>query len=123
VDSERFGLHAKVFVFDRRKLLIGSMNFDQRSLLINTQVGLVIDSPELARQVIARFESISQLANSYRLMLPPQDHAQDYGESRRLLWRTEENGRTIDYDMEPARSAWQRVRIEFFSLLPLDAEL
>lgn len=117
--SERFGLHAKVFVFDRRKLFIGSMNFDQRSLRLNTEIGLIIDSPELARQVAARFESIAQPANSYAVILRPQDG----GEPPRLFWRTEESRKTIDYYREPARSAWQRIKAEFLSLLPLDNEL
>ena len=45
-----FGLHAKLFVFDRKRVFIGSMNFDQRSKHLNTEIGLIIDSPELAQQ-------------------------------------------------------------------------
>jgi cardiolipin synthase C len=52
-----YALHAKLFVFDRRKVFIGSMNFDQRSKRINTEVGLIIDSPELAQQTAIRFEA------------------------------------------------------------------
>ena len=35
-----YALHAKLYVIDRRRLYIGSMNYDQRSLRINTEVGL-----------------------------------------------------------------------------------
>jgi len=48
-DSGHFALHAKTFVFDGNKLFIGSMNFDQRSLHLNTELGLIIESPDLAR--------------------------------------------------------------------------
>jgi putative cardiolipin synthase len=41
-------LHAKVAVADRRWVLMGSMNMDGRSALANTELGLLIDSPELA---------------------------------------------------------------------------
>jgi putative cardiolipin synthase len=41
-------LHAKVAVADRRWVLLGSMNMDGRSALANTEMGLLIDSPELA---------------------------------------------------------------------------
>jgi putative cardiolipin synthase len=41
-------LHAKVAVADRRWVLLGSMNMDGRSALANTELGLLIDSPELA---------------------------------------------------------------------------
>ena len=44
----KYSLHAKLFVFDRQRLFIGSMNFDQRSMHLNTEIGLIIDSPELA---------------------------------------------------------------------------
>ena len=67
--SGRYALHAKVFVFDRQRVFIGSMNLDQRSLYLNTEIGLIIDSPELARQIALRFEDIAQPANSYVLML------------------------------------------------------
>ena len=43
-----YSLHAKMFVFDRKRVFVGSMNFDQRSMHLNTEIGLIIDSPELA---------------------------------------------------------------------------
>jgi putative cardiolipin synthase len=112
-------LHAKLFVFDRQKLYIGSMNFDQRSRSLNTEIGLIIDSRELAQQTAVRFESIVAPANSYGLAL----QANDAGGSPHLLWRTLENSRAVEYDMEPARSDWQRIKVNFLSLLPLDKEL
>src|SRR5262249_52790116 len=36
--SGQFALHAKVFVFDRERIFVGSMNFDRRSLRINTEL-------------------------------------------------------------------------------------
>lgn len=116
--SGNYALHAKLFVFDRQKLYVGSMNFDQRSRSLNTEIGLIIDSPELAQQTAARFESIVTLANSYAVAL----HA-DVGDSKRLLWRTQENGKTVEYDLEPARSEWERAKVKFLSLIPLDNEL
>ena len=65
--SGAFALHAKVFVIDRERAFVGSMNFDQRSLRINTELGLIIDSPQIAREIAARFDAITQPANSYRL--------------------------------------------------------
>jgi putative cardiolipin synthase len=108
-----------LFVFDRQKLYIGSMNFDQRSRTLNTEVGLIIDSRELAEQTAARFESIVVPANSYRLAL----QAGRSGGPPHLLWRTEENRQAIEYDREPARSEWQRTKVNFLALLSLDDEL
>lgn len=114
-----YSLHAKLFVFDRQRLFIGSMNFDQRSMHLNTEIGLIIDSPELAQQVAARFEAMVQPVNSYKLTLRPNQS----GRSPTLVWRTQEDGKDIVYDTEPARSDWQRFKVNILSLLPLDKEL
>jgi putative cardiolipin synthase len=114
-----YALHAKLFVFDRRKVFIGSMNFDQRSKRINTEVGLIIDSPELAQQTAIRFEAMAQPENSYALALRPGSA----GSSPRLVWHTQEDGKAVEYEREPARSAWQRLKVKLLSLLPLDREL
>ena len=45
------------------------MNFDQRSMHLNTEVGLIIDSPVLARQMAARFEDMVQPVNAYEVAL------------------------------------------------------
>ncbi|MFY9327681.1 MAG: phospholipase D family protein [Georgfuchsia sp.] len=118
----RFGnysLHAKLFVFDRQRLFIGSMNFDQRSMHLNTEIGLIIDSPELAQQIAARFDAMAQPVNAYTLALRPNEA----GSSSALVWRTQEDGKAVEYDTEPARSAWQRIQVHLLALLPLDDEL
>ncbi|MDP1045344.1 phospholipase D-like domain-containing protein, partial [Klebsiella pneumoniae] len=38
-------------IFDRQKSFIGSFNFDPRSVLWNAEVGVLVDSPELAEHV------------------------------------------------------------------------
>lgn len=114
--SGRYALHAKVFVFDRQRVFIGSMNLDQRSLYLNTEIGLIIDSPELARQIATRFADIAQPANSYVLMLSEADGAGQ----RHLVWRTLEEGKAVDFQQEPAVTLWQRLQVDMLSFLPLD---
>lgn len=114
-----YSLHAKLFVFDRQRLFIGSMNFDQRSMHLNTEIGLIIDSPVLAQQLAARFDAMVQPANSYRLTL----RFNDEGRAPGLVWNTQEDGVAVEYTTEPARSEWQRFKVNFLSLLPLDSEL
>ncbi|MHB2267441.1 phospholipase D-like domain-containing protein [Aliihoeflea sp. PC F10.4] len=41
-------LHAKTFSVDRERLFVGSFNFDPRSVDLNTEMGVVIESPRLA---------------------------------------------------------------------------
>jgi cardiolipin synthase C len=114
-----YSLHAKLFVFDRQRLFIGSMNFDQRSMHLNTEIGLIIDSPELAQQIAARFDAMVQPANSYALALRPNGAKG----SSSLEWRTQEDSNLVVYTTEPARGDWQRFEANFLSHLPLDREL
>lgn len=114
-----YSLHAKMFVFDRKSLFIGSMNFDQRSMHLNTEIGVIIDSSELAQQVASRFDAMAQPANSYKLEIRSQG---TFG-FRRVAWLTSENGKPVEYKTEPARSKWQRDKARVMSLLPLDDQL
>jgi putative cardiolipin synthase len=119
VTISRFGnysLHAKLFIFDRQRLFVGSMNFDQRSMHLNTEIGLIIDSPELARQMATRFEAMTQPVNSYALALRE-------GSGLHLVWDTQEGGKAVEYRKEPARSTWQRMKVRFLSWLPIGREL
>jgi putative cardiolipin synthase len=122
VRISRFGnyaLHAKLFVFDRQKLFIGSMNYDQRSKRLNTEVGLIIDSPALAEQMAARFEQLTQPENAYVLTLRGGSAVG----ATHVAWATVENGKPVEYMQEPARSAWQRLKLKLLALLPMGAEL
>jgi cardiolipin synthase C len=112
-----YALHAKLFVFDRQRLLVGSMNFDQRSKHLNTEIGLLIDSAELAQEIVSRFDELTRLENSYVLSL--------HGDKGRphIRWITREANAEVHYDAEPARSAWQKIKVRALSLLPLDPEL
>ena len=114
-----YSLHAKLFVFDRKRLFIGSMNFDQRSMHLKTEIGVIIDSPELAQQVVARFEAMTQPANAYQLTLHPDAS----GTAGSITWRTQEDGIAVEYDSEPARSTWQKLMVNILTLLPFDKEL
>jgi putative cardiolipin synthase len=113
-----YGLHAKLFVFDREKVFIGSMNFDKRSKHLNTEVGVIIDSPELAVQVAARFQAMVQPQNAYAL-----GFELGHGATSRLEWHTQEKGVLLDYHQEPGSRAWQRLAIHALSHVPVTSEL
>ncbi len=114
-----YGLHGKLYVFDRRTLFIGSMNFDERSKHLNTEIGLLIDSPELSRAIAGRFESLTRLENAYRLSIDPGSRAA----TPKLIWTTKQDGRIVHYRHDPARNVWQRIEVKLLSLLPIDREL
>lgn len=64
-------LHAKTAVIDRSTVFIGSMNFDPRSDALNTEIGIVIESPQLAREML-RLMNLDKLQSSYRVRLSPE---------------------------------------------------
>jgi putative cardiolipin synthase len=110
VQSKVFGLHAKYFVIDRKFTFVGSLNLDPRSIYINTEMGLIIESPDLAQAVAQEFEDEMQPENSWQVMLD---------EKERLFWKS---GDTVIY-REPARNFWQRFQSGFFGLFSLDDQL
>jgi putative cardiolipin synthase len=114
-----YGLHAKLYVFDRESIFVGSMNFDQRSKRLNTEIGLIIDSAAMSAATARRFESLTQLSNSYAVSL---GHAGN-GTTPQLTWTTEHEHVVTEYTTEPARNRWQRWRMTLLSWLPLDGEL
>ena len=116
--SNRFGLHAKVLVIDGQRAFVGSMNFDQRSLDFNTELGLIIDSPQIAREITNRFEAIVQPANSYRLELTA-----DGTGGRAVQWVTEVDGATVRFSDEPDVDSGKRSLIQMLSVLPIDGLL
>jgi putative cardiolipin synthase len=111
-----FALHAKAYVFDRKRVFVGSANLDPRSLELNTELGLVIDSPDLARQIIARFEEFATSANSYRVVREGTGVAS-------LRWRTSVDGRTIEWSDEPDTTPWQRFKLDLQAMLPIENQL
>src|SRR5277367_2888250 len=114
-----YGLHAKLLVFDRKRIFIGSMNFDQRSKHLNTEIGLLIDSPELAQQTVTRFDHMVQPDNVYALAW----RETAAGVPAHLVWSTREDGKDVEYLREPSRSYWQRFKLTVMSWLPVNREL
>jgi len=123
----RASLHAKTYVIDHQILVIGSMNLDPRSANLNTELALVIHSPELADQVARIFEHGTSPEESYRVTLA--DDAQlAYLRSigaplSPLVWRDVENGAPRTYIFDPQAGLYRNLLTGLFSLLPVNAEL
>lgn len=112
--SSKAALHTKAIVFDRKDVFIGSLNLDPRSLDINTEVGLYVESAELAQQVIAYMDSGVTPENSYQVLL---------AEDGDLYWLTTLGGQEVRYDKEPESSGVQRFTAGLIKLLPLENQL
>ena len=60
-----FALHAKSMVIDGSKIFIGTFNLDPRSANLNTEVGVLVDSPTLGQQLTASIERDMRPENSW----------------------------------------------------------
>jgi len=119
--SSAASLHAKMFLFDRQQVFIGSMNLDPRSVAINTEIGLLIDSPALAHDLQGRFDAIYREL-FYSVVLEPKNPDKPAGKQR-LVWIEYRDGREIRYTRDPETSFWQRFSVGFIGLLPVDSQL
>jgi putative cardiolipin synthase len=107
-------LHTKAFVVDRRELFIGSFNFDPRSAYINTELGVIIRSPEMAA---ALDDAIEAAFSTYAWQVKLDDEG-------RLRWHgTGADGQPVVYTKEPQTSWWQRFVAGFVRLLPIRSQL
>lgn len=108
--SSGSSLHAKTFAVDDERVFVGSFNFDPRSARLNTELGFVIDSPALARQIEAVFDG-PILRHAYQPRLDADG---------RLYWLEPHDGQWLRHDREPGTSLWQRLGVSLLSLLPID---
>ncbi|NQX89476.1 MAG: phospholipase D family protein, partial [Halioglobus sp.] len=67
IRSDFVSLHAKAMVLDRQYVFIGSFNFSPRSRNLNTEMGLLVDSTELGKQLAMLIERSMARDNAWRL--------------------------------------------------------
>ena len=103
-------LHAKTFALDGQRVFVGSFNFDQRSAHLNTEMGLLIDSPALGGRFTTTLEKqVPQLA--YEVRLTPAGS---------LVWIERTATGEKRYDSEPGTGPLRRGWIWFLSVLPIE---
>jgi putative cardiolipin synthase len=108
--SSQTSLHAKTMAFDEARVFIGSFNFDPRSAALNTELGFVIESKELARAIRSVFDRrIDEQAYEVRL-----------AESGDLYWVMGKDGRELRFDEEPGSGSWQRLVLRVLAWLPIE---
>jgi putative cardiolipin synthase len=115
--SSKASLHAKTFVQDRDLVFIGSMNLDPRSVLENTEIGVVLESPEVGRYMAQKFDdNVGRYA--FRLELQTDGNGSEH-----ILWHGYENGIEQVYTVDPYTGFWRRLGVGFLGLLPIESQL
>jgi len=107
-ELDQLTLHTKGMIIDRRYTFVGSLNLDPRSIDINTEMGILINSTELA----------SQLAESSIRDIPGMAYRVVYGDDGNLEWHATIDGREVVETREPQTTGWQRFKAWFLKILP-----
>ncbi|MES3012723.1 MAG: phospholipase D family protein [Pseudomonadota bacterium] len=94
-------LHAKLAVIDKAGLFIGSMNLDPRSASINTELGAVVISPPLAKELL-RIIDVDRLYSAYRVRLKPG--------GKGLEWVGNDGDKEMVLTEEPDSTPWLRIK-------------
>jgi cardiolipin synthase C len=109
--SSGASLHAKTFALDGERIFVGSFNMDPRSMALNTEMGILLQSPALAQSLQQAFvEKIPWLSYEVRLKTP------DGG----LEWIEHRPEGDRSFSKEPETGFFKRFSVGFLKLLPID---
>ncbi|MEL6950715.1 MAG: phospholipase D family protein [Pseudomonadota bacterium] len=101
-------MHTKLIVIDRRYVFVGSLNLDPRSIDINAEMGLLIDSPGLATRIVDGLDAA----------LPEATYQVVARDGRFMEWHTRIDGQTIVEHNEPLSSRWRRFKAWVLRIAP-----
>ena len=107
-NAEALTLHTKAMMIDRKRLFVGSLNLDPRSREINSEMGLLIDSPEMGKHLVDRFLAA----------LPELAYRVERDERGRLQWRGQVDGVEVIETTEPLTSWWLRFKAFLLKIVP-----
>ena len=110
IGSSGSSLHAKTFCIDGEHVFVGSFNFDPRSARLNTEMGVVIDSPALALSI----------TDSLRREIADHAYEVRLTKTGALQWIDRAGGKELVYDREPGTNLWQRLKVNLLTILPID---
>ena len=110
-------VHAKTMVIDKKISFVGSFNFDQRSLHINNEIGMLFEDEKIGGANSQAFdENIEDVAFRVELL-------KDHRGIEALRWHAIEDGREVYFDNEPY-AGWQlRAAVWFMKYLPIESML
>ena len=117
IGRSKSSLHAKCFVLDRETTFIGSLNLDPRSVVQNTEIGIVFKSTPIASLIADGFHrQIEKVAFRLELQKPQNG-------TERLLWHGIMDGEPVTFDHEPNTGFWRRFGVGFMRILPIESQI
>ena len=107
--SSGSSLHTKALVIDDRAVFVGSYNLDPRSTSLNTEQGVLVTHPLLARELAQAFEQQRQGVHAWEVRLVDGN----------LRWSDGIQAWTRD----PEASTGRRMQVWLMRLLPVQSQL
>ena len=101
-------LHAKVILIDHKQIFVGSLNLDPRSIDINTEMGVLIESRQL----------VSEISEQALASIPPIAYRLKLDEERRIRWHATIDGEDVIERHEPLTSGWRRFSAWIQKIVP-----
>ncbi len=113
--SGHASLHAKVYVYDRVSIVVGSLNLDPRSMFLNTEIGVLIQSDALAGEIGELTDLLVSPDYSYQLRCQKA--------SGQVIWIDRHDKLDIELLREPGASLWRRISASVLGWLPIEDHL
>ena len=113
-------LHSKVLVFDRQTAWIGSFNLDPRSYDLNTEVAVVVHSPELSAKLADIIDEDRLPTRSWQIRFQPAAttaHGRADPAKPVISWTGEVDGQPVTLFHEPM-SFGKQLKVFFLSSIP-----
>jgi putative cardiolipin synthase len=107
-ELEHLTLHTKGIIIDRRFTFVGSLNLDPRSIDINTEMGVMIDSQDLA----------ILLADNAEQRIPDLAYQLKLDDKNKISWHATIDGQQVVETKEPQTSGWRRFQAWFLKIAP-----
>lgn len=105
---ENLTLHTKAVLIDREKIFVGSLNLDPRSIELNAEMGILIESEDMVADMMENSdENLATMA--YRVLV---------NDKGKLEWHCIIDGQNVVETKEPLTSGWLRFKAWFMKIAP-----
>lgn len=112
-DETGLVMHTKLAVIDRDEIFVGSLNLDPRSIKLNTEVGIFVDSHRFGSFMHDEIER--ELRDfTYRLSI---------SETGKLRWHYDNPNALTQTDKEPGATFWNSLVVGLTGLIGIELQL
>lgn len=111
--QDRLTLHTKAFEIDGETLVLGSLNVDPRSIELNTEQVMFIESSAMSQRLLDSLDEQLALL-TWRVVI---------NDNNRMRWHYEKAGSEDVQRGEPGASLWRRLQANIYRILPIERQL